>query len=170
MGDMSHTLGMTRRAIAPLTRTAGFRRYAPRFLPVLESVTSFVSRGRVQLAGLLVPALELHTVGAKTGAARSTRLMYLPDGPRRAVVAGSNFGRPWHPGWTANLRAHPDADIVVSGRTIPVHATEIGDAERDAVWARIEAQWPGYRSYERNAGRTVRLFRLRAGRPGEAAR
>ena len=32
--------------------------------------------------------------------------------------------------------------------------------ERDAVWARIEQQWPGYRNYERESGRTVRLFRL----------
>lgn len=159
---MSFALDATRHAIAPLTRTAGFRRYAPRVLPVLESMMSAVSRGRLQLAGFLVPALELHTVGAKTGATRATRLMYLPDGPRRAIVAGSNFGRARHPGWTSNLRVHPDAEIVVAGRTIPVHATEVGDTERDAVWRRIEAQWPGYRSYERESGRTVRLFRLAA--------
>lgn len=159
---MLNVLDLTRRAIAPLTRAVPFRRYAPRVLPALEAVTTFVSRGRVQLAGLLVPALELHTVGAKTGATRSTRLMYLPDGPGRAIVAGTNFGRAWHPGWTANLRTHPDAEIVVASRTIRVHATEIGDAERDSVWARIEAQWPGYRSYERHSGRTARLFRLQA--------
>ena len=29
-----------------------------------------------------------------------------------------------------------------------------------AAWARIERQWPGYRQYERDSGRTVRLFRL----------
>ncbi|MEO7125914.1 MAG: nitroreductase family deazaflavin-dependent oxidoreductase [Nakamurella sp.] len=159
---MPNIVDLVRYAIAPLTRTVVFRRYAPRILPVLEAVASFVSRGRLQVAGLLVPALELHTVGAKTGVTRSTRLMYLPDGPGRAIVAGSNFGRACHPGWTANLRAHPDAEIVVSGRTIRVRATEIGDAERDAIWARIESQWPGYRSYERGSGRTVRLFRLGA--------
>ena len=85
---------------------------------------------------------------------------------------GSDSVRPartGHPAWTANLRVHPDAEIVVYGRTIPVHATEIGDDERDAVWARIEAQWPGYRGYERESGRTVRLFRLRAVRPGLTA-
>jgi hypothetical protein len=41
-----------------------------------------------------------------------------------------------------------------------VRAARIPDDERDAAWERIEAQWPGYRGYERDSGRTVRLFRL----------
>jgi hypothetical protein len=41
-----------------------------------------------------------------------------------------------------------------------VHATLIGEGEREAAWARIESQWPGYRAYERDSGRVVRLFRL----------
>ncbi len=159
---MPNALDLTRRAVAALTQTVAFRRFAPQVLPVLEAVTSFLSRGRLQLAGLLVPALELHTVGAKTNLPRAARLMYTPDGPGRAIVAGSNFARSRHPDWTANLRVRPDAEIVVRGRTIRVHATEITDDERDAVWARIEAQWPGYRVYERDSGRTVRLFRLQA--------
>ena len=48
----------------------------------------------------------------------------------------------------------------MGGRRIPVRATLIGDDERDDVWALIEAQWPGYRGYERDSGRVVRLFRL----------
>ena len=159
---MPDALDLTRRAVAPLTRTSLFRRYAPRVLPMLEALVGFLSRGRLQLAGLLVPALELHTIGARSGVARSTRLMYLPDGAGCAIVAGSNFASTRHPAWTANLRAHPDAEIMVSGRTIRVHATEIAAAERDAVWQRLEAQWPGYRGYERESGRTVRLFRLQA--------
>jgi hypothetical protein len=39
----------------------------------------------------------------------------------------------------------------------PVHATLIPDAEREEVWRTIERQWPGYRSYERESWRTVRL-------------
>jgi deazaflavin-dependent oxidoreductase (nitroreductase family) len=167
---MADALDLTRRAVAPLTRTMAFRKYAPRVLPPLERLVGVLSGGRVQLAALLVPALELHTIGAKTGQPRSSRLMYLPDGPGRAIVAGSNYGSAHHPAWTTNLRTHPDAEIVVYGRTVPVHATEIADDERDAVWARIEAQWPGYRSYERSSGRTVRLFRLEASRkPGGTA-
>jgi deazaflavin-dependent oxidoreductase (nitroreductase family) len=167
---MPDVLDLTRRAVAPLTRTEVFRRYAPRALPPLERFVTWISRGRMQLAGLLVPALELHTIGARSGEPRVSRLMYTPDGPGCAIVAGSNFARSGHPAWTTNLRLHPDAEIVVYGRTIPVRANEIGDDERDTVWARIEAQWPGYRGYERESGRTVRLFRLRAlGAAGQAA-
>ena len=32
--------------------------------------------------------------------------------------------------------------------------------EREAVWAYIERQWPGYRGYEVASGRVLRIFRL----------
>ena len=75
-------------------------------------------------------------------------------------MAGSAFAQDRHPAWTYNLLAHPDASISVHGRHIPVRATLVEDGERDAVWAQIERQWPGYRQYERASGRVVRLFRL----------
>jgi deazaflavin-dependent oxidoreductase (nitroreductase family) len=78
-----------------------------------------------------------------------------------AASAGSSFGRERHPAWTYNLIAHPDAFIIgVRGHRIPVRATLISDAEGEEAWRRIERQWPGYRSYERESARTVRLFRL----------
>ena len=46
------------------------------------------------------------------------------------------------------------------GRRFAVRAEPVPDGERDEVWRRIEQQWPGYRNYERQSGRTVRLFRL----------
>jgi deazaflavin-dependent oxidoreductase (nitroreductase family) len=86
--------------------------------------------------------------------------MYTADGKGRAIVAGTNFADAKHPAWTANLLAHPDAEISVRGRRMAVHATLIPDSERDATWARMEAQWPDYRTYERDSGRTARLFLL----------
>lgn len=114
----------------------------------------------MQLSALLVPSLVLHTIGAKSGEQRDAPLMYTPDGQGRAIVAGTNFAGTRHPAWTSNLLAHPDVSITVRGKTMPVHAYAIPEEERDAAWARIEAQWPGYRAYERESGRTVRLFRL----------
>ena len=99
----------------------------------------------MQLSALLVPSLVLHTIGAKSGEPRDAPLMYTPDGQGRAIVAGTNFAGGRHPAWTANLLAHPDAAITVRGRRMPVRAELIPDDERDAAWARIEAQWPGYR-------------------------
>ncbi|UOE44841.1 nitroreductase family deazaflavin-dependent oxidoreductase [Agromyces larvae] len=158
---MPRTQQLVRRIVAPLSRTRVFRRIAPVLLPVFERLVSWVSGGRAQVSGLLVPSLVLRSVGAKSGAPRETVLMYTPDGEGRAIVAGTSFARERHPAWTYNLLAHPDAEITVRERRLAVVATLIPDDERDAAWARIERQWPGYRSYERESGRVVRLFRLR---------
>ncbi|GEK80217.1 nitroreductase family deazaflavin-dependent oxidoreductase [Agrococcus baldri] len=151
---------LLRRALAPVSRTRAFRRIGPRAMPVAERIAKRLTGGRLVVSGILVPSLVLHTVGAKSGLARASELMFTPDGDGGAIVAGTSFARAQHPGWTANLAARPDAVAVVRGLPYPVHATRIPDAERDAAWVRIEAQWPGYRQYERDAGRTVRLFRL----------
>ena len=149
-----------RRVLAPVTRTRAFRRVAPRALPVAERVMKRLTGGRVIVSGILVPSLVLHTIGAKSGQPRETQLMYTPDGRGGAIVAGTSFARDRHPAWTANLAAHPDAEVVVRGRRFRVHAERLPDGERDAAWRLIEAQWPGYRQYERDSGRVVRLFRL----------
>lgn len=163
---MTRVVDVVRAAIAPLTRTRVFRRViGPTLLPPIERFLTRITHGRVQVSALLVPSLVLHTVGAKSGVVRDVPLMYTPDGRGRAVVAGTNFAGERHPAWTTNLLANPDADITVRGRRMPVHATPIPEAERDAAWATIERQWPGYRNYERESGRTVRLFRLQPVRP-----
>lgn len=160
---VSAAVRTVRGALAPLTRTGLFRRLAPKVLPPAESLLRRLTGGRVQLSGLLVPSLRLGTIGARTGAERWSELMYTPDGTGGAIVAGTNFARGRHPAWTANLIARPEARIEVRGRRFAVQATRIDtDPDtREAAWARIEAQWPGYRGYERASGRTVRLFRLR---------
>jgi len=157
---MPRVVDVVRASIAPLTRTRTFRRIAPVVLPPIERILARLTRGRVQVSSVLVPSLVLHTTGARSGAPRDAVLMYTPDGSGRAIVAGTNFAGGRHPAWTANLMANPDAAISVRGRRMRVHATPVPDSGRDAVWARIERQWPGYRNYERESGRTVRLFRL----------
>jgi len=158
---MTRVVDIVRALVAPLTRTRLFRRVlGPRLLPWVERVVAGLSGGRVQLSALLVPSLVLHTRGARSGRPRDAPLMYTPDGSGRAIVAGTNFAGGRHPAWTANLLAHPDAEITVRGKRMAVRATPIPAEERDAAWARIESQWPGYRSYERESGRVVRLFRL----------
>lgn len=116
--------------------------------------------GRVQLSGLLLPSLVLHTIGAVSGEERDSTLMYCPEPGGRMLVTGSNFARDRHPAWTGNLLKHPDAAVSVRGTRIPVHAEPIGDDEREAVWRELEQHWPGYRGYERASGRVLRIFRL----------
>jgi deazaflavin-dependent oxidoreductase (nitroreductase family) len=153
-------LHAVRSVIAPLTRTRLFRLIGPRVMPVLERLLRRVTGGRVQASGLLIPTLVLHSTGARSGTMHDSVLMYTPDGRGRAIIAGTSFAQKRHPGWVYNLAAHPDASITVRGRQLRVHATRIPDSEVDAAWRRIERQWPGYRGYERDSGRTVRLFLL----------
>ncbi len=128
-------------------------------MPPLERVTSALTGGNRPLSGYLVPSLVLHSMGAKSGIERDTELMYVPEGDAM-LVTGSNFARDTHPAWTGNLMKNPDAAVTVKGRRITVRATMILDEEREAVWAFIEEQWPGYRGYERSSGRVLRIFRL----------
>jgi deazaflavin-dependent oxidoreductase (nitroreductase family) len=157
---MPSPLRTVRGSVAWFSRTKFFRAVGPTVMPPLERGIAFVTRGRVQMSGLLVPSLVLRTIGAKSGLERETALMYCPEPGKRMLVTGSNFARDAHPAWTSNLIAHPDAVAVVRGKPIPVHAQLIGDDEREAVWEYIEHQWPGYRGYERASGRVLRIFRL----------
>ncbi|MBX3195898.1 MAG: nitroreductase family deazaflavin-dependent oxidoreductase [Microbacteriaceae bacterium] len=149
-----------RPAVAWASRTRLFRRVGPAIMPPLERAMRVVSRGRMPLSGLAVPSLVLHTTGARSGLERSTELMYCPDG-EDMLVTGSNFAREHHPAWTSNLLAHPDAAVTLGGRRIPVAAELVPADEREATWVRLERNWPGYRGYERAAGRELRIFRLR---------
>lgn len=145
---------------ARVMRTSFARRHiSPHFAPMQQRIYRLTGN-RLQVSALLMPTLILHTVGARTGLPRETPLICFPEHGGRFLVAGSNWGKPHHPAWTANLMAHPDAEIVYKRRTIPVHATFLGDEEREAVWPQLEEQFPGYRKYEDAAERDVRVFRL----------
>ncbi|MEO6533125.1 MAG: nitroreductase family deazaflavin-dependent oxidoreductase [Pseudolysinimonas sp.] len=156
-----------RPGVAWFSRTLFFRRVGPTIMPPLERMMTRLTKGRVQLSGLLLPSLVLHSVGAKSGLERDVTLMYCPEpvGGQAAtreqlLITGSNFARDTHPAWTSNLMAHPDAAVSVHGVRIPVRAEQIADDEREAVWRTLEQNWPGYRGYERASGRILRIFRL----------
>jgi deazaflavin-dependent oxidoreductase (nitroreductase family) len=153
-----------RRLLAAFFSTVMRTSFAHRFCtPVIAPLQLGLYRatgGRVQLSALLVPSLVLVSTGARTGQRRETPLMCWPRPDGSYLVCGSNWGRARHPAWTANLLAHPDAEIVVGRRHIPVSAQLLAGAQRAAAWPVLEAQWPGYREYERRAGRELRIFRL----------
>ncbi|MDO9398505.1 MAG: nitroreductase family deazaflavin-dependent oxidoreductase [Herbiconiux sp.] len=149
-----------RRVVARFSRSRVFRRVGPTVMPPLERAWAVLNRGRRPLSGLLVPSLVLQTTGARSGLPRETELMYCPEPGGTLLITGSNFAGANHPAWSANLLAHPEAAVRVRGRRLPVRAALVPEEEREAVWAFIERQWPGYRGYERSSGRTLRIFRL----------
>ncbi len=146
--------------VSAITRTSAWRWAAHRVMPPIESALATVTGGRMQFSSLFVPSHILTTTGAKSGLQRDTVLMYTADGFGRAIVAGTNWAAATHPAWTYNLLAHPVAEITVRGRRYAVRASIIEGDARDRVWRHLESQWPEYRAYERDSGRSVRLFRL----------
>lgn len=145
-----------------------FQRVGPAVVPKLDKALHKVSGGRVMIGQMVLPMVMLEHTGAKSGLARKTPLATMPDGDGYWLV-GSNYGRAGHPAWTANLLAHPDVAVVQDGRRRELRARLVEGAERDAIWPKLTAFWPGYAEYQRRndpatgaagQGRVLRIFRL----------
>ncbi len=107
-------------------------------------------------------SLLLRTTGAKTGASRVNALTYVADGDDYIVVA-SFGGAPRSPAWFHNLLAHPDTEIQVGTRRIPVTAHTVGgdDPDRERLWRKADAANAGrYSAYQRQTTRQIPVVRL----------
>ncbi len=108
--------------------------------------------------------LILHTVGAKTGAQRSSSLAYTRDGDDYVVVA-SKGGSDKAPGWFHNLKAQPEVEINVGRRRFPVTARTVegGDPDYARLW-RIANEMPGntdqYNKYQQRTERPIAVVVL----------
>ncbi|TFV57508.1 nitroreductase family deazaflavin-dependent oxidoreductase [Mycobacterium sp. PS03-16] len=105
------------------------------------------------------PCLLLHTVGAKTGKARTNALSYARDGADYLVVA-SNGGDSRAPGWFHNLKADPRAEINAGPKRFAVTARAVfpGDPDFDRLW-RIVNDMKGnanrYIGYQKRTSRPI---------------
>ena len=105
------------------------------------------------------PMLLVHTIGARSGKEHIVPMRAMPDGESFYIFASSH-GSDWNPDWYHNLGANPDIAIEKGTETIPVRATEVLGAERDAVFARHKARFPVFADYERRLERTIPVIRL----------
>jgi deazaflavin-dependent oxidoreductase (nitroreductase family) len=105
------------------------------------------------------PMLLLHTIGARSGKEHIVPMRTLQDGDR-LYVFGSAHGSDRYPDWYYNVITDPDFTIEKGTETIPVHATEVHGAERDAVFARQSGHFPIFGEYERKLKRTIPVIRL----------
>ncbi|MBX6391381.1 MAG: nitroreductase family deazaflavin-dependent oxidoreductase [Frankia sp.] len=148
-----------------ISLSPAFRRVGPVVVPRLDKALHRLTGGRLMIGQAMLPMVILEHTGARTGLPRRTPLAAMPEDGGFWLV-GSNYGRPGHPAWTANLLAHPDAAVVHRRRRIPVRARLVEEPERSRVWPRLTAFWPGYEGYARlndpasPNGRVLRVFRL----------
>lgn len=147
--------------VQKVSSSKGFARIAPYVVPALDRAVHRVSGGRKLLSDQLLPSLVLTATGAKSGRPRRLPLACMPERERGTwLLVGSNFGRPQHPAWTANLRHHPHAQISWNGTEIPVKATELTGPAREEAWRAALEFWPPYATYQARVERRIRLFRL----------
>ncbi|MBS1887038.1 MAG: nitroreductase family deazaflavin-dependent oxidoreductase [Actinobacteria bacterium] len=144
-----------------------YLRYADQLWPLtnrLAGAHAFLYRRTGGRLGERVPGgrgrmLLLDHVGARSGALRTTPLLYVPDGENIVIVA-SKGGFPRHPAWFHNLRANPVTYVRVGPQRRKVRARVATPEERPALWDRAVAVWPGYADYRARTDREIPLVAL----------
>jgi deazaflavin-dependent oxidoreductase (nitroreductase family) len=119
---------------------------------VIEEFRANAGRVGGQFEG--APLLLLHTVGARSGAARVNPLVYQADGDRYVVFA-SKAGAPTNPDWYHNVRANPAVRVEVGPDTLTMRARVAEGDERDRLWGRQKELMPGFADYERATDREI---------------
>ncbi|MDQ0942694.1 nitroreductase family deazaflavin-dependent oxidoreductase [Streptomyces sp. V1I1] len=148
------------RLIQKISSTRAFAKIAPHFIPAMDRTVHRVTRGRVLLSAQMLPGVILTARGAKSGLPRVTPLACMPEDSGDWLLIGSNFGRPGHPSWTANLLKNPDAEVSWKGEDIQVHARLLEGEEREEAWREALKFGPPYATYQSRVDRQIRLFRL----------
>lgn len=104
-----------------------------------------------------VPCLLLGTTGRKSGAARTSALVYARDGADYLLVA-SNGGADRPPGWLFNIEAKAEVQIQVGRSTRSARATVVnsGDGEYPRLWQAVNDNNHGrYDGYQRKTARPI---------------
>lgn len=105
------------------------------------------------------PLLLLHHTGRRSGTERVSPMMYQAVGDDFAVFA-SKAGADTDPDWYRNLLAHPDAEVEVGAGTVAVRARDLPPEERDPIWEKQKADYPGFAGYEEKTSRTIPVVLL----------
>jgi deazaflavin-dependent oxidoreductase (nitroreductase family) len=133
-----------------------------RVAPHLDRRVHRFTRGRHTLGSLItgLPVVMLTTTGAKSGQTRTVPVLGLPASGGVAVIA-SNWGQVRHPAWSHNLRAPPEAQVVIDGNRRRVLAAEVTGDRRAEIWQEALRIYPGFAQYERRAShRDISVFVL----------
>jgi deazaflavin-dependent oxidoreductase (nitroreductase family) len=86
--------------------------------------------------------------------------MYTDDGNRLLVYA-SKGGAPTHPAWYHNLVANPRVTVEVGTERFEADATVITGEERDRLYDRHAAEFPGFAEYQAKTNRTIPVVALK---------
>ena len=100
------------------------------------------------------PCIILWTRGRHSGKVRKTPLMRVEHDGAYAVVA-SMGGAPKHPVWYLNLVADPNVSLQDGAHVRDYTAREVSGDEKAEWWARANAVWPPYDTYQASTERQI---------------
>jgi deazaflavin-dependent oxidoreductase (nitroreductase family) len=104
--------------------------------------------------------LLLHTVGAKSGQARTNPLVYVTDGDR-LVVGATKSGADSNPDWYYNLLANPTVTVELGTEQFQARATAVTEEpERSRLYAKIVEHRPSFAAYEQKTSRKIPVIIL----------
>ena len=101
------------------------------------------------------PLLLLHSTGAKSGVERVTPMMYQDLGDGRVAVFASYAGSDVNPGWFHNVVANPETTVEIGTETRDVRAHVADPDEREPIWEKQKADYPGFAEYETKTDRVI---------------
>jgi deazaflavin-dependent oxidoreductase (nitroreductase family) len=118
-----------------------------------------LTRGVIGHKSPVGPMLLLETRGRTSGLTRAVTLLYYEKGGIFYVVA-SNGGRPGHPEWLLNVRAHSDVTVQVGASRFSAVAREMPSTSEPALWNELVRHYRGWGDYQLLTDRTISAVEL----------
>ena len=107
------------------------------------------------------PVLLLTTTGARSGARRTTPLIYVEDAGRLVLVA-SKGGSKRNPLWYGNLAKNPDVEVQIGTDVRALRARTASPEEKEALWPKLLATYRDYADYQARTRRDIPVVILEA--------
>jgi len=126
-----------------------------------EKVLRRLTRDRFGVLDLVgTPSVQLLIPGRRSGIVRPTTLQTI-EADDGFLVVGSNWARPSHPAWSANLQAIKTVRVRHRDKEFQASVREMVGAERAQAWDSILRAWPNYAIAQGMASeRPFRIFAL----------
>jgi deazaflavin-dependent oxidoreductase (nitroreductase family) len=108
-----------------------------------------------------MPALELTTIGRRSGQPRTVLLTSPVQDGSSLVVVASRGGDDYPPSWYLNLCANPAVEVSLQGGpTVRMHARVASADERARLWPLVIADHSNYAGYQTKTQREIPLVLL----------